>query len=158
MQVEVVARICKAHGIPHVVNNAYGVQSAFICDRLSRACRVGRVDVVVQSTDKNFLVPVGGAVAALPRAPRGGADDEGAAPEYEGVVFRDMAARYPGRAAAAAHVDLMMTLLHLGERGWLQVLQEREQIFVYLRVCSRLRLCCNCMLCCAGDGAMVMCW
>lgn len=131
--------MCQAHGIPHVVNNAYGVQSAFISDRLSRACRVGRVDVLVQSTDKNFLVPVGGAVAALPRAPRCGAEDGGSAPEYEGQVFRDMAARYPGRAAAAAHVDLMITLLHLGERGWLQTLQKREQMFAYLLVCSPRR-------------------
>jgi len=29
-----------------------------------QAQRVGRVDVFVQSTDKNFLVPVGGAVVA----------------------------------------------------------------------------------------------
>jgi len=30
----------------------------------SQAQRVGRVDVFVQSTDKNFMVPVGGAVVA----------------------------------------------------------------------------------------------
>jgi len=30
----------------------------------TQAQRVGRVDVFVQSTDKNFLVPVGGAVVA----------------------------------------------------------------------------------------------
>ena len=30
------------------------------------ACRVGRVDAFVQSTDKNFLVPVGGAVVCAP--------------------------------------------------------------------------------------------
>ena len=136
MQVEAVARLCAAHGIPHVVNNAYGVQSRELCGRVSRASRVGRVDVVVQSTDKNFLVPVGGAVAAAPRAlhsPRAAAG-EASPPEYEGVVFRDMAARYPGRAAAAAHVDLLITLLHLGERGWAEVLREREEMRGYLQV------------------------
>ena len=30
----------------------------------AQAQRVGRLDVFVQSTDKNFLVPVGGAVVA----------------------------------------------------------------------------------------------
>jgi len=30
----------------------------------AQAQRVGRVDVFVQSTDKNFLVPVGGALVA----------------------------------------------------------------------------------------------
>jgi hypothetical protein len=47
----------------HVVNNAYGVQASATAAEISRAMRVGRVDVVVSSTDKNFLVPVGGALA-----------------------------------------------------------------------------------------------
>ena len=33
--------------------------------KLSRAMRVGRVDAIVQSTDKNFMVPVGGALIAV---------------------------------------------------------------------------------------------
>ena len=79
---EAVARLCKAAsssadgagagasggvasgGVAHVVNNAYGLQCAGTMRRLARAMRVGRVDAVVQSTDKNFLVPVGGAVIA----------------------------------------------------------------------------------------------
>lgn len=31
---------------------------------IQEATRVGRVDAFVQSTDKNFLVPVGGAIVA----------------------------------------------------------------------------------------------
>lgn len=31
---------------------------------LPQAARIGRVDAFVQSTDKNFMVPVGGAVVA----------------------------------------------------------------------------------------------
>ena len=46
------------------MNNAYGVQCSKTCAQIARASRVGRVDVVVASTDKNFLVPVGGAVVA----------------------------------------------------------------------------------------------
>lgn len=33
---------------------------------LDRAMAVGRVDAIVQSTDKNFMVPVGGAVVCGP--------------------------------------------------------------------------------------------
>lgn len=33
---------------------------------ISEACRIGRVDLFVQSTDKNFLVPIGGAVVCGP--------------------------------------------------------------------------------------------
>lgn len=40
------------------------VQSAQLCRLVTIAARKGRVDAVVQSTDKNFLVPVGGALVA----------------------------------------------------------------------------------------------
>ena len=35
-----------------------------VCEQVTDAWRKGRVDAVVQSTDKNFMVPVGGAVVA----------------------------------------------------------------------------------------------
>lgn len=44
--------------IPHLVNNAYGVTSIKCMRVLNEAMRRGRVDMFVQSTDKNFLVPV----------------------------------------------------------------------------------------------------
>lgn len=51
-----VARMCKAAGVPHLINNAYGLQVSSICHALNEACRVGRVDAIVSSTDKNFMV------------------------------------------------------------------------------------------------------
>eukprot|EP00698_Gefionella_okellyi_P013219 TRINITY_DN360_c0_g1_i1.p1 TRINITY_DN360_c0_g1~~TRINITY_DN360_c0_g1_i1.p1 ORF type:complete len:320 (-),score=77.99 TRINITY_DN360_c0_g1_i1:1199-2158(-) len=59
-----VAALCARLQIPHVVNNAYGVQASKTTHQLNEAMRVGRLDVFVQSTDKNFMVPVGGAVIA----------------------------------------------------------------------------------------------
>ncbi len=113
-----VAKLCKSSGFGHIINNAYGVQSAALCSlvrelrvpaisaninllrstmqgrhqargtcllgtaywstycfplvlcqlwvvtQVTAAWRKGRVDAVVQSTDKNFMVPVGGAVIA----------------------------------------------------------------------------------------------
>ncbi len=53
---ETQAKLCAKHGIAHIVNNAYGVQSAQLCALLTAACRRGRVDAFVQSTDKNFMV------------------------------------------------------------------------------------------------------
>lgn len=50
--------------MPHIVNNAYGVQSSKCMHLLQEAGRVGRVDAFIQSTDKNLMVPVGGAVVA----------------------------------------------------------------------------------------------
>lgn len=41
-----------------------GITSFPFCLVLLQAQRVGRVDVFVQSLDKNFLVPVGGSIIA----------------------------------------------------------------------------------------------
>ena len=110
--VAAVARLCAAREVAHVVNNAYGVQCARSSATLSRACRVGRVDLVVQSTDKNFLVPVGGAVVASPDA----------------AMVAEVGRGYPGRASATPSQDLLVTLLGLGRRGWRDLLDGREAL------------------------------
>ena len=120
LQLAGVAKLCAQHGVPHVINNAYGVQSAPLRARIDCACRAGRVDAIVQSTDKNFMVPVGGSIVAAPA-------------RWPGVL-QEMARRYPGRAAVAAHLDLAITLLHLGRQGWQRALQEREELAEHLQV------------------------
>jgi O-phospho-L-seryl-tRNASec:L-selenocysteinyl-tRNA synthase len=57
--VDEVAKLCAKFNINHVINNAYGLQCPKTCKLINRACVVGRVDAIVCSTDKNFLVPVG---------------------------------------------------------------------------------------------------
>ena len=57
-------RLCAELGVPHVANNAYGVQCAQCMKAITSASRHGRLDAFIQSTDKNFLVPVGGAILA----------------------------------------------------------------------------------------------
>jgi O-phospho-L-seryl-tRNASec:L-selenocysteinyl-tRNA synthase len=107
-----VAVLCKEFDVGHVVNNAYGLQCASICKLINRAARVGTVTAVVQSTDKNFLVPVGGAVVFSPSA-----------------AFVDLvSASYPGRASAAPILDLFITLLSMGEEGYRALLRERERL------------------------------
>ncbi|KEG07091.1 SLA/LP autoantigen-like protein [Trypanosoma grayi] len=100
-----------ALGIPHVVNNAYGVQSRVIMRRLDAAIRLGRVDAVVQSGDKNFLVPVGGAVLSGKKR----------------VVAR-VAEIYAGRASISPVVDLFITALSLGHEGFKRLWEERYSV------------------------------
>jgi O-phospho-L-seryl-tRNASec:L-selenocysteinyl-tRNA synthase len=57
--VDKVAKLCANANVHHVINNAYGLQCAKTSKLINRACVVGRVDAIVCSTDKNFLVPVG---------------------------------------------------------------------------------------------------
>lgn len=125
---ETIARLCAAADIPHIINNAYGVQSAFLCGKVTRACRVGRVDAIIQSSDKNFMVPVGGTVVATT--------------QRHSRIVQLMAQRYPGRASVSAHLDLMLTLLHLGRVGWRAALEGREALFGYLQVRSAVFLEC----------------
>ncbi|KAM9661155.1 O-phosphoseryl-tRNA(Sec) selenium transferase isoform 1-T1 [Morphnus guianensis] len=63
-RLEELAVICANYDIPHIVNNAYGVQSSKCMHLIQQGARVGRIDAFVQSLDKNFMVPVGGAIIA----------------------------------------------------------------------------------------------
>eukprot|EP00019_Armaparvus_languidus_P008489 CAMPEP_0168599068 /NCGR_PEP_ID=MMETSP0420-20121227/11832_1 /TAXON_ID=498008 /ORGANISM="Pessonella sp." /LENGTH=144 /DNA_ID=CAMNT_0008636625 /DNA_START=516 /DNA_END=947 /DNA_ORIENTATION=+ len=100
--VEAIARLCKELDIPHIVNNAYGIQSSETAKEITRAMRVGRIDAVVSSTDKNFMVPVGGAIIY-------GQNKQ---------FIESISKSYAGRASGAPCLDLFVTLLHLGENGW----------------------------------------
>ena len=62
--VEGIARLCATYSIPHLVNNAYGVQSSKCMHVIQQAHKGGRLDAFVQSTDKNYMVPVGGSIIA----------------------------------------------------------------------------------------------
>ncbi len=57
--------LCARYNIPHIVNNAYGLQTANSTQLLMSTIRKrGRIDAFIQSTDKNFMVPVGGSIVA----------------------------------------------------------------------------------------------
>lgn len=103
-----ISQLCKTLNVPYVVNNAYGVQSRVIMRRIDAAIRLGRVDAVVQSGDKNFLVPVGGAVLSGPKD----------------AVMR-VAAMYAGRGSISPVVDLFITSLSLGRSGFQQLWDTR---------------------------------
>lgn len=111
--VDKVAEMAKELDVPHVINNAYGLQCKKICDKIDRGCRTGRIDCFVQSTDKNFLVPVGGAIVAGPNS----------------VLVDKVSAIYPGRASMSPLLDLFITLLSLGAPGWQGLLKERHTNF-----------------------------
>ncbi|XP_058451891.1 O-phosphoseryl-tRNA(Sec) selenium transferase [Malaya genurostris] len=109
------ASLCQGHNIPHVVNNAYGLQSTFLTHQLEQAARTGRVDAFIQSTDKNLLVPVGGAVIA----------------SFDQTV--DLVSEsYPGRASSSQTLDVLMTLLSLGKKGYRALVAERKELHQYL--------------------------
>lgn len=115
-KLEEVAKLCSEYGIPHVINNAYGVQSSKCMHHIQQAARVGRVDAFVQSTDKNFMVPVGGSIIA----------------GFDSKFIEQIGKMYPGRASSSPVVDLFMTLLSMGKQGYKKLLEERKDLKKYL--------------------------
>ncbi|RLN74641.1 hypothetical protein BBJ28_00020021 [Nothophytophthora sp. Chile5] len=100
--VEEIAQLCQErHDVAHVINNAYGVQASKCVHHVEQAMRVGRVDAVVQSLDKNFLMPVGGAIVCS---------------SSREVVDR-VAKFYPGRASATPTLDFFITMLQMVSRA-----------------------------------------
>ena len=81
----------------HVINNAYGVQASACVHQIDLAMRIGRVDAVVQSLDKNFLVPVGGAIVC----------------STSSEIVDSVAKFYPGRASATPALDFFITMLQM---------------------------------------------
>jgi len=60
-----VAQLCQRHSLPHLTNNAYGLQSSKCLHLVEEAAKnSGQYDIFVQSADKNLMVPVGGAIVA----------------------------------------------------------------------------------------------
>ncbi|XP_042530674.1 O-phosphoseryl-tRNA(Sec) selenium transferase isoform X2 [Dipodomys spectabilis] len=115
-RLEELAVICANYGIPHIVNNAYGVQSSKCMHLIQQGARVGRIDAFVQSLDKNFMVPVGGAIIA----------------GFNESFIQEISKMYPGRASASPSLDVLITLLSLGSNGYKKLLKERKEMFSYL--------------------------
>ncbi|XP_067117514.1 O-phosphoseryl-tRNA(Sec) selenium transferase [Osmerus mordax] len=115
-RIEELATMCTKYDIPHVVNNAYGVQSSKCMHLIQQGARVGRIDAFVQSLDKNFMVPVGGAIIA----------------GFDESFIQEISRMYPGRASASPSLDLLITLLTLGARGYKSLLAERKEMYSVL--------------------------
>ncbi|KAI8867357.1 soluble liver antigen/liver pancreas antigen [Ramicandelaber brevisporus] len=114
-----ISTLCHEFGIPHIVNNAYGVSSS-TCTNLinaSAGAKGKRVDLFVQSTDKNFGVPVGGALVCGPLK----------------ETVEAVGKMYPGRASMAPIMDLFITLLGLGANGYKRLVEERAEMYVKLK-------------------------
>ncbi len=109
--IRAIAKLADDQNIPHIVNNAYGVQSKAIMKLVHGAIDAGRVDAVIQSTDKNFLTPVGGSIIA--------------SPNHEFV--EKVSKMYAGRASAAPVVQFLAAILSLGVKRYEELRSEQER-------------------------------
>ncbi|MHA1672109.1 MAG: O-phosphoseryl-tRNA(Sec) selenium transferase [Promethearchaeota archaeon] len=111
-----IAKFARDHNLIHIINHAYGVQSIHLNELIRSAIDAGRVDAIVQSTDKCFLTPVGGAVISSPN------------PE----LLKTTSRIYAGRASAGPIVHLLVSLLSMGKQGYLEKIQMQQENFIIL--------------------------
>ncbi|MFX1340781.1 MAG: O-phosphoseryl-tRNA(Sec) selenium transferase [Promethearchaeota archaeon] len=105
-----ISKFANDNNLVHIIINAYGVQSSEWMKLIRSAIDAGRVDVIIQSTDKNFLTPVGGAVIASP---------------YEEVITK-ISQSYAGRASAAPVVNFLISMLSLGISGYQCLIKQQQ--------------------------------
>lgn len=110
-QIKEISKFAKDKNLIHIIINAYGVQSSEWMKLIRAGIDAGRVDAVVQSTDKNMLTPIGGAVIA--------------SPSKESITKISQA--YAGRASATPVVNFLISMLSLGIKGYKQLLSEQKQ-------------------------------
>ncbi|XES77071.1 MAG: O-phosphoseryl-tRNA(Sec) selenium transferase [Candidatus Bathyarchaeia archaeon] len=106
-----IARIAQEKNVPHIINNSFGVQSREIMKLVRGAVDAGRVDAIIQSTDKNFLTPVGGAIVASPNE----------------EFLNNVSEAYAGRATAAPIVQFLAAILSIGVGGYEELRNQQEE-------------------------------
>lgn len=109
-EIKELAKIAAEYDIYHVINNAYGVQSRAVMKKIQGAIDSGRVDAIVQSTDKNFLAPIGGAIIGSPS---------------EGFT-EEVSQCYAGRATAAPIVQFLAAILSIGTQRYEKMRDAQE--------------------------------
>ena len=109
--IKAISRLAQNKGLIHVIINAYGVQSPEWMKLIRAAIDAGRVDAIIQSTDKNFLTPVGGALIASPIK----------------ESIEKISQAYAGRASATPVVNFLISMLSLGISGYQKLIEEQQQ-------------------------------
>ena len=109
--IEEISKICKEKKIFHVINNAYGIYCTKIIDLLNKADKIGDISLIVSSTDKNFMVPVGGSFIYS---------------SNEDLVQK-IKKNYPGRASISPIIDLFITFLEMGKNKYKVLIKERKE-------------------------------
>lgn len=109
--------ICRENKINHLVNNAYGIYCTKIVDLLNQSNKKGRIDVLISSTDKNFMVPIGGSIVYS-------SNDK---------IIEKIKKNYPGRASISPLIDLFITLLEMGKKKYRDLINDRKEKYIKLK-------------------------
>ncbi|MFX1236984.1 MAG: O-phosphoseryl-tRNA(Sec) selenium transferase, partial [Promethearchaeota archaeon] len=106
-----ISKFAKEKNLVHIVVNAYGVQSPEWMKLIRVAMDAGRVDAVIQSTDKNFLTPIGGSVIV----------------SQSKENIKKISQAYAGRASATPIVNFLVSILSLGMSGYKKLIEKQKE-------------------------------
>lgn len=121
-KIQEISKICKKQNLFHLTNNAYGIYCTKIIDMLNQSDKNGRIDIIVSSTDKNFMVPVGGSLIYSSNK----------------EIINKIKKNYPGRASMAPIRDLFITLLEMGKKRYMDLISERKKNYVKLKTAMKI--------------------
>jgi O-phospho-L-seryl-tRNASec:L-selenocysteinyl-tRNA synthase len=108
--IKAISKLASDRNLVHVVINAYGVQSPEWMKIIRSGIDAGRIDAIIQSTDKNALTPIGGAIIASP---------------IEETVLK-ISKAYAGRASAVPIVDFLISMLSLGSKNYQHLIEKQK--------------------------------
>ena len=116
------SQICKEKNLFHIVNNAYGIYCTKVTDILNKSNKIGKVDLIISSTDKNFMVPVGGSLIY--------------SSNYD--LVEKVKKNYPGRASISPLLDLFISYLEMGKNKYLYLIKDRKE--KYKKLIEKLKI------------------
>ncbi|SCM19338.1 O-phosphoseryl-tRNA(Sec) selenium transferase, putative [Plasmodium chabaudi adami] len=125
-----ISQLCNKYDIPHVINNGFGLQCTYICKEIQKCYESkGRIDFVVQSCDKNFLLPINGGIVFSSNA----------------KMMKELKKTYPGRTPVNVYLDLFITLLELGKNKIMSLREKRVEHFNWIndqvqKICLKYNL------------------
>ena len=114
--IEEISKICKEKNLFHIINNAYGIYCTKIIDMINKADKIGNVTLVVSSTDKNFMVPVGGSLVYSSNS----------------EMVEKLKKNYPGRASISPLLDLFISFLEMGKSKYKKLISDRKEKYKIL--------------------------
>ena len=114
--IEEISKICKEKNLFHIINNAYGIYCTKIIDMINKADKIGNVTLVVSSTDKNFMVPVGGSLVYSSNS----------------EMVEKLKKNYPGRASISPLLDLFNSFLEMGKNKYKKLIGDRKEKYKIL--------------------------
>ena len=106
-----ISKFARDKNLVHIIINAYGVQSPDWMKLIRAGIDAGRVDAIIQSTDKNILTPIGGAIIASPQK----------------QIIKKVSQAYAGRASATPIVNFLISALSLGIKGYKDMVVKQQK-------------------------------